>query len=257
MLADFRQPRCVPVILDVLGNDPDPLIRAAAAVRLERFSDDKVKAALLKALDGEPRVAQAAAWSLAGLQVEEAIQPTRRLLLSDERELDRNYLIRALARYPHKRAVAVLHDLLGRFSASKADADKSVAGGIRRALKRLEDKEPSQDDPTNLAFRVSLDAKTYRVGNPVAVDLAVENRSDRPFLTFPLASLERMAYAVRLERIGEPAWVLVNCPPVVASERARETFLSLSGASTRRDFLPSRVSAFLADGGGTWLLALA
>ena len=208
VLSNFRQPRVRALLIEVLAHDVEPRNRAGAAVRLEDYPQAQVKTALLQALKGDDQVAQAAAFALAGLQVEEAVAPTVGRLRSDRRDLDRNYLRCALSRYTSQKARARIAELakgLSQEPSTPTSGEKASAGAR----------------PEELVFRVSLDAKTYRLGDPIAIDFALENRSASPARTIPpLATYARptTAYGIRLERLSDPPATLLESDPTAADE---------------------------------------
>jgi hypothetical protein len=116
VLGDFRQPRCIPIILKMLSKDPEPQIRHNAAYLLRKYKGDKVEAALLKALRDNEWVAVTAAQSLGFIGSEKAIEPNYELVQKVERDSMRENAIGGLCVNKNKLAVDFLVKLLQRFS---------------------------------------------------------------------------------------------------------------------------------------------
>ena len=67
--------------------------------------------------------------------------------------------------------------------------------------------------PDQLVFRVSPDAKSYRVADPIAIDFSLENRSGLPVRTIPPAADAdpfTRGYGIRLERLSNPPMTLLD-----------------------------------------------
>ena len=242
VLSRFRQPRCAEPLLDVLANDSKPPNRAGAAVRLEDYPEERVKTALLRAMRGNVKVAQSAAFSLAGLQVEAAIEPAVSLLRSGNTDLDRRYILRALSRYSGAKARARIDDLT-----------KDLPQQSRVNL----DRKPSASaKPDELVFRISLHSEKYRLGDPIAIDLALENRSVSPARTVPPGPDPwqlRVDCGIRLERLGERPVLLIDHEPNGAGGSHSPPACTLRRGETfvRRDCLHAWLSL---ENEGIWPL---
>lgn len=116
-------------------------------------------------------------------------------------------------------------------------------------LATTEPAEPPVDklgsDAEQLKFSIALDAKTYRVGDPIAVDFSLENKSDLPMRTIPPVTSgwwQTMAYGIHLARRGDPDEILIEMEPTdfyVGSYSGPPRFQTLRIGETlnRRDCL--------------------
>lgn len=111
-----------------------------------------------------------------------------------------------------------------------------------RLLPTAESNEPGADrlggDAGQLKFSIALDAKNYRVGDPIAVEFSLQNKST-PMRTIPPVTSgwwPTMAYGIHLTRLGDPSDALIateptdfyrgsySGPPQFQTLRAGETF---------------------------------
>lgn len=109
-LGDFRQRRCVAVLLDVLRNDPHRQPRTRAARALVHYPEDRVESALLKTLKNDPEVAIEAAAALAAFDPPEAIEPVYQLVLATKDYRQRERALMALGGFARKKAIDRLFD---------------------------------------------------------------------------------------------------------------------------------------------------
>jgi len=71
-------------------------------------------------------------------------------------------------------------------------------------------------DASQLEFRIVLDAKSYRIADPIAIDFFMHNRSQSPLRTIPCVKSgwrSTMAYGIRLQRLDEPTTTLFESEP--------------------------------------------
>jgi hypothetical protein len=116
VLGDFGQPRCISSLLKVLAEDTETQVRADAAYALRNYKDEKVEAALLKALTDDAGVAPTAASSLGQLSSEKAIEPTYELIRKIEKDQLREVAVFGLVGNKNKGAVKYLVKLLEEFA---------------------------------------------------------------------------------------------------------------------------------------------
>lgn len=289
-LGDFRQDRCVPVLLEVLKTDREPQVRGDAAFALANFRGERVEGALLKALKDDIRVGYQAANALSRLQVAEAIEPTYQLLLATEDGPMQKIILGALRGHERKQVVRRLLDLQDKFSPKDETGNKFMLAAIQSAFREWASKtkkvtgpepespeqcrewwviaeplfsddlqlllmtEPAQPtadelgrDAEQLKFSIAVDAKTYRVGDPIGVNFSLQNKSDKPMRTIPPVTSgwrPTMAYGIHLTRLGDQDETLIaikpsddyagsySGPPDFQTLRAGQTFV-------RRDCLRS------------------
>ena len=118
VLADFRQPRCIPVLLRVLEEEPKGQIVSHAIRELRHYDDRRVIDALSKILEEGGHRASTAAGSLGVLGVEEAIEPTFQLIFERDHEYARERALFGLIAHRRKRVVSLLIDLMERLPES-------------------------------------------------------------------------------------------------------------------------------------------
>lgn len=285
-LGEFRQDRCVPVLLEVLQTDREGQVRRDAAYALANYRGERVEAALLKVLTDDPAAGYQAALALGELQVAEAVEPTYQLLLATKGGRSQETILMALRRHQSKQAVRRLLDLQDRLVVKdefwKVRMLSQIQGDLGRlAIKTREITGPAPETPEQcrewwaiaeplfsddlrllpraesnelpaeqlpaeqlggdadqLEFSIALDAKTYRVGDPIAVEFSLQNKST-PMRTIPPVTSgwwPTMAYGIHLTRLGDPSDALIateptdfyqgsySGPPHFQTLRAGETF---------------------------------
>jgi len=117
VLIEFRQPRVIPVLLEVLKSDPVPQNRANVAGGLGNYSVAPVIDALRAALADQQWVAVNAAASLARLQDDVSIPKTYQLAANAQSTTYLDMAIDALQLQHHKRTIPMLLELWERYFA--------------------------------------------------------------------------------------------------------------------------------------------
>jgi hypothetical protein len=258
-LGEFRQQRCVPILLGVLIADSDRELKSQAANLLANFPEPRIEPALLKALEEGRPISPAQAGILSEMQIGEAIEPTFQLLLATKDGRTQEIILAALLRHNRKQAIRRLLDFQDHLLAIGSTSSERMLRVIQNSFRRLTreaglfngplpetpeqyrewwtlnelsfsddlrllttdnfDDFPADQrnvDPEQLKFSISIDAKTYRVGDPIAVDFSMQNKSDRPTRTIPPVTSgwrPTMAYGVRLTRLGDFEETLIATEP--------------------------------------------
>ena len=136
VLAGFRQERCIPHILNILKNDPEPQLRRNAAYELQKYNAPQVKNALMQALkDKSDRVVSTASYSLGVLQVEQAIDLTYRLILQEKNRFHIESEVGGLRWQKNKKAVEYLIKLMETLPKMHGNHGKQMVEGIKADIR--------------------------------------------------------------------------------------------------------------------------
>lgn len=285
-LGAFAQPRCVPVLLEVLKGDSEPQLRLDAAYVLQDYGGKEVVQALLGALQDQERVATTAAYSLGKQNAAQAIKPVFDLILRARDGRMRGTALGGLRQQRHKEAIPLLLELMERLPAIDLVWGKGMARAIDGDLlayakltestlgpppdtieqwrdwwgkaeplfaenMTLQQKPETTRDyraeefgtrPEELTLSISLDAKSYRIGDPMRMDISLKNGSKQPYRLIlphvPSPWWPTMAYGVRLERVMEQPKVMLDMAPsgfYLGSYSGAPPFETLPPGQTFRD----------------------
>lgn len=243
-LVKLKDPRALDVFLSGLEN-PDPLVRAAAAWGVAGVMDARaVRAALVALSDADPRVRAAAAYAFKNMPVTDADAPLIRLL-SDPASEVREAAAYALGNSDNTGACAPLRKALGddakivRSAAAWALGNLRDTGSIDALIRLLGDPSPQVREFAAKA----LDDLDMRVGVQVVAALQGEVAA-------------RNALAVSADpRVVGPLSLLANGDDAATRRAAVRVLVSLPDAQAEMAVVDAAAHWNLADrASATWLL---